>query len=749
MAVLGYGIGGYGGQEEPWGSIEFPLPSGLNRDASSTDFLGIIEATSGIIGEADSELGGFRSTRLTSVANISDTTINVESTLNWESSGKVSIDGVVYYYINKTETSLIGISYIQNGSSVVGIGKLHNIESEVVDLNGNYSYLDKLRRALLVDYAEGEDLRVIGRDLGVPYIALFGDDDTYREVIKSVAYSPRGTVYGIELALDAIIGSGLYEIYEDLIERPCEVIIKLDDAYLIDDNPYGKAYFNEVLYGVISGSFDDIVVSYEPTSVASVKLKGLSELFDFRSETPSASQYLYYEGGPTSTAFTYSGSLAEGSAITNVSGLYTNFDLTTAPNTAYYTMLDTQGARIDNNSIVVLDTVISIPSTSTLTSGKLEQISFAIGDGSYRVSLGVDVGYVLGLFNTEVGGFLGTTYTLTADQFYNIKIVKNKEEYVELYVDGLLVTKESYFSFTNAYSSHDIAFGLRGTPALNTELNIKQLAMHIYDNRDVWSSYFYGIGFTNSANPNRFSITGTHSFLPTDVGDYLEIKDATALNAYGGNNNGKYTISTYLSSTSVTLSGISREGATIESGTPPKLIVPKSQSPFKYPDDLGKRIEITGSSLGNNGFYYITSLLQCGTLIDFSTFSTPNIEYTHTCTLSGGALTSETGLNYTIVPDFITDTTLGLIHSGTGSISSTTLTLKDSLWKNGLVMEVAATNAYSMQLLYDEFVSNNVISTAPLAYEYYPFYLFDKSEALDSYMDDLTIAGVIPKIGNR
>ena len=746
----GYGIGGYGGLEEPWGSVEYPLPSSLNRNALSTGYLGIIEATSGIIGEADNEIGGFRSTKLLNVANIADSSIDVESTLNWDSSGKLTIDGVVYYYTSTTYNTINGISYIQNGSSVSGIAKLHRIESEVIDLNKNYSYLDKLRRALLVDYAEGEDLRVIGRNIGVPYIPLFGADDQYREIIKAVAYSPRGTTYAIEAALDAILGIGTYEIYEDLVNHPCEIIIKVNDSYLTDDSPIGKSYLSGILYGALSGSSDTISgLSYYPTSISYVKLKGLSELFDFRDEIPSVTQYEYYEGGSTSTAFTYMGSLAEGSAVTNSSGLYTIFDLTSGTNDAYYEMLATQGARITEESTVTVGTTIQIPSTSALSSGLLEQISFSIGDGNRRVSVGLDSDYRLGLFDTEVGGFLGSTYTISVDTFYNIKVFKYKNEYVELYINGDLITRELYSSFITSYSDHHILFGLQGTPSANASFYIKQLGIDIRGNQDLWSSYFDAIGFTNAANPTRFGVTGTHSFSASDIGDYFEIKNSTALNSYGGNNNGKYIISSVVDSTHITLGPITKNGANIEDGSSGMVVFPNTENSLKYPDDLGKLIEITGSILGNNGIYYIESILQDDTLLDFSTLNTSMVEHTRTCILNDTSLINEVDLTYSILPNFVTDSNLSLIHSDSSNISGSTITLRDALWTNDLILEIGTTSVLSAQLLYDAEIVNTLVSTNPSAYEYYPFYLVDKEEIIKSFIDDLTIAGVIPKISNR
>jgi hypothetical protein len=104
-----------------------------------------------------------------------------------------------------------------------------NSETEVVEASQSYSSLDKLRRAMLVDYATEEELDRVGRNLAV--VRPRGiDDDTYRALIKVLSYLPRGTIYALELVAEAFfpgggytnrdipypIPTGSWVIYEDL-----------------------------------------------------------------------------------------------------------------------------------------------------------------------------------------------------------------------------------------------------------------------------------------------------------------------------------------------------------------------------------------------------------------------------------------------------------------------------------------------------------------------------------------------------
>jgi len=745
MVAEGYGIGGYGGLDEPWGSVEYPLGA-LSRTSARTDYVGIIEALSSVIGELDNEIGGLWSTRLTTVAAEGDVFINVESTKDWSgTSGKVGIDGITYYYAYTTETTINELTYVNNGVSTSGIAKLHRVDSEVVNLNRELSALDLTRRALLVDYAEGPYLDVIGRRLGVPRKPLYGDDDQYRAIIKAIAYSPRGTTYGIELALDSLLGVGTYEIYEDLVQNPCEVFIKVGDAVLLEDNPYGKTYLSENLFGVTSGTYETIVLGETPLQVSWVKLKSLGEVFDFRNDIPSDVEYVYYPGDTPASAFTYAGGLSETNVTEN--GLYTTFNAPSA-GTIYYSMLDTQGARVTTDSVVTFEASLLIPTASVLGSGLLEQISFSVSDGNRRISVGVEDDYSIGLFDTEGGGFLGNTYTLSVDTFYDVTVIKNSDVTVSLYVNNTLVTTVDYSDFTTAVSSHVISFGLQGTPSSGAEFSIKQLSIDIQNSTDLWSSSYETLGFVNVLTPNRYDITGTHSFVSGDVGKCFEVKNATTVNAYGGNNNGRGTINSVISGTVITLSPKTYIQGTINNNL---FILPDHAPKFVYPDDLGKKIEIIGSSLGNDGTYVITNLyvensLQTdGIWLDFADYSTSNIDRTTVAALSS-SLVNEVDLEFTILIDFITESNLGFTHSHSGTQSTNTLTLKTALWKNGLLMEVGISNVLTGQLLIDTDIHNTLLSTDPLTFSHYPFYLSDTVGALKGFIDDLTIAGVIPRI---
>lgn len=740
-----YGLVGYG-IVLPWGGVVHPAYTPPVSAAGNLEYLGILEATLGAIAEEDNEIGGFFMTRLISNHSSGATTLAVESTLDWPSSGKVGIDGIVYYYTGKTLTSLTGITHVAGGSSVAGTAIDHRVNSAVIDVSLVRSAMEKLRRSILVDYAEGEDLSVVGRNIGVFYRPIFGDDDKFREIIKKMAYCPKGAIHGIELAMTGLVGAGNFTIYEDLIMYPNTVFIKIDESVIASTVSAGKTYLTGHAWDDLSGSQDTLALSAAPTTVQGVTLKDLGEEFDFRSAKPSAVTYAYWEGQTPAVAFAYQGSVAEGTGVTQVAGSHTEFKSNAPSGTVYYRMDGPKGARITPDSYVEYTTTLQIPTGSVLTAGKLLQASMEIFDGAFRIRAGIENTRAFGLFATEAGGHLGSTVTLSLDQFYDVTIKKFDNDYVELWVDGQLVDTQLYSAFTLATTDHQVEFGIAGTPATNAEVWFKEAMLQITNATDYWSSRETGTGTVSTANPTRFVLSGSlYTFLPSDVGKGFEITGSSATPISGGNNNGKWIIDTYTSGTTVELTGALKNGANLSSSNPLRITI--DEEDFVYPDDLGKEIVITGSVAGNDGTYVIEKLLQPGSEVDYSTFLSPIRETTNICEVVAATFVTETNLDYRLKPVFTTETGLDWLQADSSSISGTTLTLRQPLWVNGLVMEIGYSDVLTGQLLKDVDVGNLVISAGPpVLYEYYPFYLADPVGSMQEYIDTITAAGVIPEL---
>jgi hypothetical protein len=127
-----------------------------------------------------------------------------------------------------------------------GLERDHTTGAEVTDYTRDSSSLDIYRRSFLVETAEGPDLDVVGRNVGVLRPPSLGNDEIFRELIKALAYAPRGTIFALELVLDALLGPGNYEIFEDLtlgsVNHTCTVYFRRTDNNELD--PEGKTFLD-------------------------------------------------------------------------------------------------------------------------------------------------------------------------------------------------------------------------------------------------------------------------------------------------------------------------------------------------------------------------------------------------------------------------------------------------------------------------------------------------------------------------
>lgn len=716
---------------------------GFGADADALATLGIIEALTGVFGESLAELDGYRMTRLSAAASEGDVTVHVESTHDWPDEGEFALDGIVYSYTGRLAQQFTGIEHVAAGATVSGVATDHRIEAAVTDMNRVFSGLDLLRRAFLVAYAEGEDLNALGRNLGVPRPPLFVLDDQFRRVIQAVAYNPRGTVYGLELALEALVGAGNYEVFEDLVRHPNTVFIRVDPAAFAGDTEVGRAYLSSEAWDALYGSQDQVAIGTEPMGGLSVQLKDMDHLFSFQDDIPSDVELEPWPGETPINPWGYQGSEAEGSAVALTAGSHTS--LTSTSGSTYYRMTDTDGARVTDHTRAIFSAVVRIPSTASIGASR-DQCAVSVEDGARNVQWGILAGTGstarIGLWGAA--GWLGSTVDVALDEFHEIVILR-ETEWAELWVNGQWVDRVSLSSF-DASAQHRAQFGCYSTVA-GMISDWKHIGVHLDNSRaDYWDAETSG--GVASANPTRFVAT-TNFFVTDDAGKGIEITGSTATNPQGGSNNGRFLVDSLVGASptdTVKLVGPEHsEQATVNSATPTRITVDDPEE-FVYPDDLGKQIVISGSSLGNDGIYTITGLLEPGTLVDLATYDTPLTGVrTNICVASAAAFTSEQDLTYRVDPVFVTETlTANLSDAGEiGATSPYVATLRNGLWVNGLVMEIRYSEVLSAQVLRDA-DTQNVVGSGP-SYTYYPFYLASPLGLVAAYIDNLTAAGVIPE----
>lgn len=160
------------------------------------------------------------------IVSPAETSAVVENTLDWPSSGTLYLDGIHYRFTGKTPTTLTGLAWLDGEYFVSGAKQDHAVMDVVADWSRNYSALDTYRRSYLVEFATGVDLDIVGLNVGL--LRPVGmSDATYREVIKASAYTPRGTVYAAELALEAMLGETLIQSGDRFVSSASGKIVTL------------------------------------------------------------------------------------------------------------------------------------------------------------------------------------------------------------------------------------------------------------------------------------------------------------------------------------------------------------------------------------------------------------------------------------------------------------------------------------------------------------------------------------------
>lgn len=714
---------------------------------------GLLDVMTEVIGEQDAEIGGFRLTRLTSITGEGDNSIGVEVTEGWPDAGSIGIDGIKYSYTGKTATSFTGLTYISAGVVTAGCAISHRVESPVVDVSRVWSEMEQLRRSLFVEYAVGDELNVIGRNLGVNRLPLFRDDDQFREVVKVLAYNPKATIFGLDLVLTGIVGAGNYEIYEDLLQYNNTIFIRISSAAVEELISAGKSFLQSVAYDTLGGTQDelDLPGASVPITIEGVTLLDLNELFDLKAALPSAVTYDYYPGvGAPGNAFAYTGSETEGAVMSNPSSAYLKFLTVTPGGSALYEMDGPKGARIVPESNVAVSTLVRFPTGHGLALTELAQWYIHIHDGQKIIGVGTGASGggapILGLYKPGDAVFQGSTVTLADDVFYEVTVWKRGEDVVELYVNGQFISRIDYSVFA-ADANHQIEFGANPTSGTR-EVHLKQIGMDIHTATDYWSDV-YTAGETFAApNSTKFDSNIAGYFLAADVGKRLDIWNSAVTNPSGGNNNGSWVVASLpvTPGPEVLLLGPAHTGAVVVTANPTRITV-KSENAFTFPDDLGKKVVISNSAMGNDGTYVITKLLKEGTFEDLvADFDTEISQTTTICECVTATFVSEIDLDWKLTPNMIVETGLDWRLSDAGTLASLALTLRNGLWVNGLIMSIRFTDVLSAQILENSSVSNTVIQTTPsVLYEFYPFYVSDPMGIIQAYITTIVAAGVIPE----
>jgi hypothetical protein len=192
--------------------------------------VGLFKAVLDAVLGSDDQIAGQRFTRLSSPLAEGETAdMFVESTLGFgeetdgTSDARLLVGGEIVAATGRTAADPFKFTGLTRGEEAT-TDKLHPVGEVVWDLSQNATALDRVRRGILVRTAVGEDLDVVGRNLGLRKCPGITESE-WREIIKAVAYVPKQTLDAMDRALTALLGSGNYAIKE-LPSDPWKVFVE-------------------------------------------------------------------------------------------------------------------------------------------------------------------------------------------------------------------------------------------------------------------------------------------------------------------------------------------------------------------------------------------------------------------------------------------------------------------------------------------------------------------------------------------
>lgn len=208
---------------------------------------GLLRAVLAGIADTLDEAAGALHTRTAEAHTAGTGVLAVDGTHRWPSSGRIAVDGHIATYTGKTDTTLTGL--VEDGAT--GLAVAVRTGAPVLDIGRSRTQLDDLRRSFLVAYAVGDQLDMLARNYGLARPRGV-DDDTWRALLQVLIYLDAQTIRGCTKVLDALLGVGNYELYEDLIGDI--LVVHVVVAAVASNDPAGKAYLMSGAAGTSVGA---------------------------------------------------------------------------------------------------------------------------------------------------------------------------------------------------------------------------------------------------------------------------------------------------------------------------------------------------------------------------------------------------------------------------------------------------------------------------------------------------------------
>lgn len=782
--------------------------------------LGPLEAFTGALGEALSELSGHRFTRLTAPVAKGAATLPVESTYGWPSAGALYLEGRRYSYTGTTPTSFTGVAWpdpglsvpgelaevgsavllptvhgdslrftltgswagvvafesstdgvswsalaltpasgpaassaVQNGvwtgsvgtalfararmnartsgtvkavltvTSGAGTAQAHRLGAHAVDGSRTFSALDNTRGQLVVDTATGDFLSVVGRNLGVRRPPDLTQDEAFRRVVRALAYLPRGTVYGLEIALEAFFGAGNYRIVENPDLYPSTVVIELLNGTRLAVTAFGQAYQTRRERRPVTLSTREVLLSRAPTVVASVRLADEDRLDTFITAKPSTFTDVRWGGDPGAPAWAFVG---DTETDVTMPGTYAALFSPSSHSTAYH-----RTARILPSSRAALTLTMKAVALPVTLDGR--QIMLAVHDGERELAVGCmgdgDGGVIAGLLDTSSGQFLpgARVASFQPGDWVDLGVVKDGGV-VQFWFNGVLRDVVAASAF-NASTDNAFAWGVTGGGVMG----VQSVASWASTLADDWNTA--GSAATLSTAAPVTCDTHSGALVAGDVGKTFRTSSVAV-----PSNNGLWTVVTRPDADKVTLAGIRQQQAFVESGHPGRVSF-VNLTALCWPDDVGKKVELLDGA--NAGEYVITAIL------DESGNPVTENRRAGACLVAGAppVWTTATGLPWRLMPVFTDDTGVLWEMAGTGSLAGNTLTLRD----NPPLATIPGGYAVVVEVTFSEQASGQIIPAGGVSNDHpgawFPLYMPQHLLGpYAGYLPNLVAAGVYPDV---
>jgi hypothetical protein len=572
---------------------------------------------------------------------------------------------------------------------------LHREDTEIMDGSASYSAINKLHRAMLVNYGEGDELDWCGRQVAVARLRGMGNE-MYRRVQKVLGYLAKTTIYSIELILDALFPQGGWEIYEDLINHPCTVFISVPTMALSND-PSGRGYL-DMEESLTSTTTTSITVTLPAITIESVRLTPIEQTL-LMAVLPSAD----------SPAWTY---VNEGDVEGNVFSIVSSATLQHA---------QTGGTAVGGRyrrTITGLEgdrwRIRSMFQAGTLTAVNGYPWQMIVRDGEREVSLmWDDTGLALGQSDETTVVTASHPAALTLSRWNSFELERDGD-WIYARVNGQRVLAALASSFA-ADANTDMSFGyVNNGNNQNWTVNWDNVEIRAAPLRDYWNLRRDDGATVNPATLNSASAL----FVAGDTGKQVRLYSDE-------NENYGVWLATYSSATQLTLAGIQRTGADVASGTSYDTVT--LSDPWFHPKDVGKDITTSGSALLGAPNDLTTEILA---------YVSP-----YQVRVAAGTYTDETGLTWEFTPNFTVEANLRWELIDAASEAAQVLTLREALPSANTDVDVQYTTVLSGQVLLHEFIQN--LQVAPDLY--WPLYLWDIDAITRALMDMITAAGVIPE----